>query len=184
MSNGNVLYSEIFEEFNKANGREARIAVLRKYGNTNVWFREFLNYAFNPKINFEVSQIPNYKPSVDPAGLNYTYLNHELRRLYIFIVGHPKRIAKLDPRKEARILNALLGALHKDEAALLVKLFSKKLDIKYLSPRLVKEAFPHLPFTVEDKPVPTPIVPVVEAALPKKEKKVLKTQGNSIVVKG
>jgi hypothetical protein len=181
MSNGNVLYSEIFAEFDKANGREARIAVLRKYGNTNVWFREFLNYAFNPKIMFDVSQVPNYKPAVEPAGLNYTYLNHELRRLYIFIVGHPKRIAKLDARKEERILNALLGALHKDEAALLVKLFSKKLDIKYLSPRLVKEAFPNMPFTVEDKPVPTPIVTADEA--PKKDKKTLKTQGNVITMK-
>jgi hypothetical protein len=158
MSNGNVLYSEIFAEFGKAYTRDARIAVLRKYGNSNVWFREFLNYAFNPKIQFDIDKIPDYKPAVEPAGLNFTYLNGEMRRLYIFIVGHPKRTAKLDPRKEERILNALLGALHKDEADLLVRLFSKKLGIKYLSPRLVKEAFPQMPYTVEEPVATTPII--------------------------
>lgn len=143
----NRLFSEIFEEFSKARTRETRIDVLRKYGN-NRWFLEFLNYAFNPKITFDIEHIPDYKPAVEPAGLNYTYLNNEMRRLYIFILGHPKRTAKLDPRKEERILNALLGSLHKDEAALLVKLFNKDLEVRYLTSRLVKEAFPHMPWDV------------------------------------
>lgn len=145
MKFSNVLFSEIFDEFDHVHSREKRIEVLRKYGD-NPWFVEFLNYAFNPKIQFEIGSIPNYKPAVEPAGLNFTSLSNEMRRLYIFVVGHPKRAAKLDARKEERILNALLGSLHKDEAALLVRLFSKKLEIKYLSPRLVKEAFPQLPF--------------------------------------
>src|SRR5574340_527433 len=136
-----MLFSEIFEEFNKASNRESRIVVLQKYS-ANIWFKEFLNYAFNPRIRFDIGSIPTYKPSTAPAGLNYTNLSNELRRLYIFIVGHPKRTAKMDARKEARVLSALLGALHKDEAALLVNLFQKKLGVKYLTARLVKEAFP------------------------------------------
>lgn len=166
MKYANMLFSEIFAEFSHVDGRENRLAVLRKYGTTNKWFCEFLNYAFNPKIQFDITQVPQYKPSADPAGLNITYLNNEMRRLYIFIVGHPKRTAKLDARKEARILNALLGSLHKDEAALLVKLFQKKLEIKYLTSRLVKEAFPFMPYEVSQAPAETvseevPVVPVV-----------------------
>src|SRR5574337_175451 len=147
-----MLFSEIFGEFDKSKNREDRIAVLRKYG-VNIWFKEFLNYAFNPKIRFEIGEIPQYKPAVEPAGLNITTLNNELRRLYIFIVGHPKRVAKLDPKKESRILYTLLSSLHKDEAALLVNCFQKKLGVKYLTPRLVKEAFPTMPFEVEEEPV-------------------------------
>lgn len=145
MGNNNKLYSEIFDEFNHAHGRDGRLGVLRKYQG-NKWFTEFLNYAFNPKIQFDILKVPDYKPAVEPAGLNFTYLNNEMRRIYIFIQGHPKRTAKLDARKEERILNALLGSLHKDEAILLVKLFQKNLGIKYLTSRLVKEAFPFMPY--------------------------------------
>lgn len=148
MKYANMLFSEIFEEFSKKTTREGRIDILRQYGAQNIWFREFLNYAFNPRINFEITKIPDYKPAPEPAGLNYMNLSNEMRRLYIFIIGHPKRSAKLDPRKEERILSALLGSLHKDEAALLVGLFQKKLGVKYLTAKLVKEAFPTMPFEV------------------------------------
>lgn len=156
----NILFSEIFAEFDKKYNREGRLEILRKYGNDNVWFREFLNYAFNPKIRFDVTAIPEYKPSPDPAGLTISTLNNELRRLYIFIVGHPKRVGKLDPKKESRILYAMLISLHKDEAALLVNLLNKKLGVRYLTAKLVKEAFPDMPFEVEvaeedPKPVQT-----------------------------
>lgn len=145
----NMLFSEIFAEFDKKYNREGRLEVLRKYGNDNIWFREFLNYAFNPKIRFEFAAIPEYTPSVDPAGLQITTLNNELRRLYIFIVGHPKRVTKLDSKKESRILYTLLTSLHKDEAALLVGLLNKKIGVRYLTAKLVKEAFPGMPFEVE-----------------------------------
>ena len=167
MKFANMLFSEIIEEFNHANGREARIAVLQKYG-SNPWFKEFLNYAFNPRIHFDISEIPTYKPAVEPAGLNFTNLSNEMRRLYIFIVGHPKRTVKLDAKHEGRILNVLLSSLHKDEAELLVKLFAKSLGVKYLTARLVKEAFPTMPFEVA-APVeaPGPVVKTIRGTVAK-----------------
>ena len=65
------LYSEIFEEFDKAKNKQERLAVLRKYDHPR--FREFLNCAFNPHIKFDV-EIPPYRPAIEPAGLNSTYL--------------------------------------------------------------------------------------------------------------
>jgi len=153
----NMLFSEIFAEFDKKYNREGRLEVLRKYGNDNIWFREFLNYAYNPKIRFDITTIPEYKPSSDPAGLSISTLNNELRRLYIFILGHPKRTAKLPPLKESRILYALLTSLHKDEAALLVGLLNKKLGVRYLTAKLVKEAFPNMPFEVEAEEAQKPV---------------------------
>jgi hypothetical protein len=156
MNYSNVLFSEIVTEFSKCRDRAKRLEVLRKYG-ANRWFLEFLNYAFNPRIQFDIGVIPNYKPAVEPAGLNYASLTNEVRRLYIFIIGHPKRTTKLDAKHESRLLHALLSSLHRDEAALLVKLFQKDLDVPYLSARLVKEAFPQLPFQVNDPIVEPPI---------------------------
>jgi len=156
MNNNSALFNEVFEEFDKAKTRDQRIAVLQKHGR-NVWFKEFLNYVFNPKIKFDIMEIPSYRPSPQPAGLCFSTLSNEIRRLYIFIEGHPKRAAKLDAKKEQRILVALLESIHKGEAELLVKCFNKDLDVRYLTARLVKEAFPEIPFVVEDPKVELPI---------------------------
>lgn len=178
MNYASVLFHEIFDEFNKARNRDQRIAVLRKYGR-NIWFIEFLNYSFNPRICFDISQIPNYKPAVEPAGVCYSNLSNEMRRLYIFISGHPKRSGKLPAVKEARILNALLGAVHKEEAALLVKCFKKDLEIRYLTPSLVKEAFPELPFVL---PQATEEVAIKEVVAETVKAKKIKTTGATIKV--
>lgn len=133
------LYSEIFDEFNEATAKAERLAVLRKYDHPR--FREFLNYAFNPNVKFDVV-IPNYRPAVEPAGLNYAYLSTEVTKLYRFIVGHPKRPANISPEKQKSLLVVVLESLHKDEAALLVKCMKKDLGVKYLTLNLILEAFP------------------------------------------
>jgi hypothetical protein len=69
------LYSEIFQEFENAPTRKERIEVLRKHDSPR--FKEFLEYAFNEKYKFDVN-IPVYKVSKLPAGLNDCYL-HQLQ---------------------------------------------------------------------------------------------------------
>lgn len=137
--NSERLYSEIFEEFEKATTKEQRIAVLRKYDHPR--FRQFLVCAFDDSIKFDV-QIPKYRPAVEPAGLNYTYLTSEVMKLYRFVVGHPSRPAGLSPQKQQQLLLVVLESLHKDEAALLVKVLQKNIDIKNLTVDLIKEAYP------------------------------------------
>lgn len=133
------LYSEIFEDFDKVTTKQERIAILRKHDQKA--FRDFLVMAFNPAIEFDVA-IPNYRPAPEPAGLNYTYLNLEVPKLYRFIKNHPMRPAGLTAEKQKQLLVVILEALHKDEADLLVKLFKKDLGVKYLTLNLIREAFP------------------------------------------
>ena len=45
-------------------------------------------------------------------------------------------------KKQKELLLVLLESLHKDEAEILVKLLQKKLNIKFLTPSIVKEAYP------------------------------------------
>lgn len=135
-----LMYHEIFALFEKTEKRADKINVLRKYGGDKN-FQEFLIAVFNPNVIFDV-EIPEYKPSTEPAGLNILYLHNEVPRLYRFIVGHPRRQPGLTASKQRSLLIPLLEALHKDEADLLIRCFKKELNISFLTPKLVKEAFP------------------------------------------
>lgn len=138
------LYHEIIEEFEKANTKQEKINVLQKHG--DIWFQEFLNFAFNPSIKWDITEIPNYKPAVEPAGLNYSNLNLEVRKLYLFIPGHPKYRGPLPKQKQAAILMNMLQSVNVNEAKLLEAVITKKLKVKSLTAKLVKEAFPNMPF--------------------------------------
>lgn len=135
------LYSEVFEEFEAAPNRNEKINVLRKYDHPR--FREFLRLAFDGSIEFD-AEVPNYRPAVEPAGLNFTYLDQEIIKLYRFIKNHPRRDSYISPEKQKSLLVVVLESLHKDEAALLVNLINKDLKVKGLTAKLVKEAFPEI----------------------------------------
>ncbi len=138
-----LLYFEIIELFQKAETRKDKIAVLQKYGSSS--FQDFLYCVFNPDIKFDV-EIPQYRPAIEPAGLNFTYIHNEMSKIYRFIVGHPKRSSDLTGKKQKQLLTVILESLHKDEADLFVKMLKKDLDVKYLSQQIVREAFPNLNF--------------------------------------
>jgi hypothetical protein len=135
------LFSEIFEEFDLAETRSQKIAVLKKYDHPR--FRDFLAISMNPSFEFDV-EVPNYRPAPEPAGLNYAYLDTEVPRLYRFIKNHPKRTSNITPEKQKSLLTVVLESLHKDEADLLVRCIKRDLNIKFLTPKLVKEAFPDI----------------------------------------
>lgn len=152
---GFELYHEMFDRFRKASTKEDKIQILRTFALSRGGSRlpEFLNLAFNPQVVFDVSTIPVYKPSVLPEGLNDAYLHQELGKLYLFIQDHPRRVKKLPEKKEQMILRQILSYLHASEAAVLVALFQKKISthVSGLTASLSKEAFPQLPFVIEEK---------------------------------
>ena len=132
------LYSEILEEFQKATSKAERLAVLRKYNDAR--FREFLSYGLGDSVKFDV-EVPSYRPSVEPAGLNFTYLHNEVPKLYRFIAGHPKRPQGLTQAKQKQLLLVILEALHEDEAKLLVDVIKKEFKVKNLTQNLFSEAY-------------------------------------------
>lgn len=133
------LYSEIFQEFENAPTRKERIEVLRKHDSPR--FKEFLEYAFNEKYKFDVN-IPVYKVSKLPAGLNDCYLHQEVPKMYRFIENHPKRAPGLGGHKQSMLLLPILEGLHKDEAQIFVNAIKGKLEVKFLTPSILKEAYP------------------------------------------
>ena len=136
------LYSEVFEEFNKVTTKTDRVGILQKYDSKA--FRTFLVAAFNPAVQFDVALPVTYRPAVEPAGLNFTYLDMEMSKLYRFIKDHPQRDPNLSEAKKTELLRVILESLHKDEARLMVSLIQKKVEVKYLTVNLIKEAFPDI----------------------------------------
>jgi len=134
------LFPEIFDEFEKAVTKADKMAVLRRYWHPKL--KEFLEYAFNPDVHFDVIPPQQWKPAVEPAGLNVTYLDTEISKLYRFIKNHPRRPAELanDEVKKTKLLKIVLESLHPSESELLLKLLNKNLGIKGLTTRLIQDA--------------------------------------------
>lgn len=142
--NSNRLYSEIFEEFEKASGQKNKVEVLRKYGTKA--FKNFLCCALHPSITFDVKDIPTYKPAVEPAGLNFVYLEQEMAQMYKYITHHPAKPHDITEKRQRELLIVTLESLHRDEAEILANMFKKSLKVRGLNAKIVKEAFPELPF--------------------------------------
>ena len=136
-----LLYSEILDEYKRLTTKEERIAYLRKQEHFGLL--EFLKAVFHPKITFDVI-VPEYRPAIEPAGLNFTYLDMEMRKIYRFIKNHPARPENLGADRQTSLLKIILESLHKDEAELLIKMIHKDLGVETLDTKIVKEAFPNL----------------------------------------
>jgi len=136
------LYSEIFEEFEKATTKQEKINILRREGDER--FRFFLQLVFNPAIEFDIALPEKYRPAVEPAGLNYAYLDTEMPKMYRFIKNHPMRPPGFTTEKTTQQLLVMIESLHRDEAAIILEVLQKKFKVKQLTANLVREAFPDL----------------------------------------
>ena len=132
-----LLFSEIFEQIELAVSKEERIAILQK--NKSDSLIEFFRLLYDTNIEFDV-EIPKYKPAIEPAGLNFTYLHTEVKKLYRYVKGDP-RADVLTQKKKQDLLAVTLESLHKDEAELLVGLVNKDIGVRHLNEKLVKEAY-------------------------------------------
>ena len=137
-----ILYSEILEQFTHAKTKEEKLIVLRR--NDDPRFRFFLELAFNPNVEWDIQLPYKYRPAVEPAGLNYAYLDTEMPKMYRFIKNHPMRPPEFTAEKTTQMILVMLESLHRDEAAMILKVFQKDFKVKHLTPALVKEAFPNL----------------------------------------
>ena len=137
-----LLYSEILEQFTHATTKDEKLNVLRR--NDDPRFRFFLELALNPNVEWEINLPHMYRPAVEPAGLNYAYLDTEMPKMYRFIKNHPNRPEGYTAEKTTPQLQVILEALHKDEAAILAQLIQGKFELKDLTIALVQEAFPDI----------------------------------------
>lgn len=142
-----LLFHEIFAKYEKLTTKPERIEFLRLYGTP--MFKEFLRGSFDPNVKFNV-KIPEYRPAIEPEGLNYSTLHNELTRAYLFVLGHPKTPKNITEDRKEKVLKDMLESVNKEEALLLISMIKKNLKIKNLTAKIVNEAFPDINI-VKDK---------------------------------
>lgn len=133
---------EVFDEFEKAPNREAKIGVLRK--NKSYALECVLRGTFHPHIKYVFDKIPNYRDSLSPPGMGYTHIHRELDRVYLYEQNNPKVAPELTLQRKELLLAQTLEAMEKKEAEIFAGMLMKRLPVKGLTYKLVQEAFPGL----------------------------------------
>ena len=133
---------EVFDEFEKAPNRQAKIDVLRN--NRTYALECVLRGTFHPQIKYVFDKIPNYNNSLSPPGLGYTHIHQELDRVYLYEQNNPRVAPTLTLQRKEYLLTQTLEAMEGREAAIFAGMLTKRLPVKGLTYKLVEEAFPGL----------------------------------------
>lgn len=115
-----------------------------EYNNSKT-LRDVLFFTFHPDVRFyRTDAPPGYKPNItDPIGLAPTNLYEEMRKTYIFVLGHPQSNNIPYDRRDELLLQ-FLEALEAKEAQVYLNMMAKDLKVPGLTVEVVKEAFPSL----------------------------------------
>lgn len=133
---------EVFDEFELAKSRKDKMMVIGK--NLSKTLTQVLELAYHPQYQWLYHEMPvGYQVNQTPAGMGYTQLSVEIRKLYMFRKGDPTA-EQLTPHKRTQLLVEFLQNLEPREAEVVMGIFNKDLGVPGLDYRFVKEAFPHL----------------------------------------
>jgi hypothetical protein len=133
---------EVFDEFEQAPNREAKIDVLRR--NRTYALECVLRGTFHPNIKYVFDEIPAYKDSLTPPGMGYTNIHQELDRVYLYEQNNPRVAPSLPLERKKYLLVQSLEAMEQKESAIYAGMLMKRLPVKGLTYKLVAEAFPDL----------------------------------------
>ena len=133
---------EVFDEFEQAPNREAKIDVLRK--NRTYALECILRGTFHPDIKYVFDEIPPYMDSLTPPGMGYTNIHQELDRVYLYEQNNPRVAPNLTLERKKYLLVQSLEAMEQKESAIYAGMLIKRLPVKGLTYKLVAEAFPDL----------------------------------------
>lgn len=133
---------EVFDEFEQAPNRQAKIDVLRS--NRTYALECILRGTFHPDIKYVFDEIPSYMDSLTPPGMGYTSIHQELDRVYLYELNNPRTSPNLSLERKKYLLVQALEAMEKKESEIFAGMLMKRLPVKGLTYKLVKEAFPDL----------------------------------------
>lgn len=134
---------EIFDEVAAAQTDEDRIRILRANGRQTV--KNVLQGAFHPAIKFVIKQRVPYNPAKEtPAGMGYTSIDVEQKRIYIFVEGSTKVDPGLKLPRKINILIQILESMEPREAEIFMNMILKDLKVPGLTYDVVKRAFPDI----------------------------------------
>ena len=131
---------EIVDKFNEAKSKKARIETLKEY--ENVWaLKDLLRASFDDALQFNLPEgAPPYEPN-RPESTPSTFLKKH-KELGLFVKGGSGD--RLPSVRREQKFSQLLESIHPKDAELVIKMKDKDLGVKFLTKKLVQEAFPNL----------------------------------------
>lgn len=131
---------EILNEFSEAKNKSGRLEVLKKYSNVPS-LKDVLRGTFDESLEFTLPEgTPPYTPNL-PESTPSTLLR-EHKKFGYFVKGGPGR--DLPKYKVEKMFINMLESVHPEDAEIILSMVAKKSPVKYLTKKLVQEAFPNL----------------------------------------
>lgn len=131
---------EVFEEYKNATSRESRLDVLKKYSE-HYAFRDILRGTFDDSLEFNLPEgRPPFTPN-KPESAPTTLLKKH-RDFGMFVLGG--RGDSLPAFKREQKFIELLEGIHPEDAEYVLKMVAKKPPVRYITKKIVQEAFPNL----------------------------------------
>lgn len=131
---------EVFEEYKKADSRESRLDVLKKYED-NWAFKDILRGSFDESLEFN---LPAGRPPFTPnkAESVPSTLLKQHKKFGNFIKGGNGDQTPAFKRENQFV--QLLESVHPEDAEYVLKMVAKKPPCRYITKKLIQEAFPNL----------------------------------------
>ena len=142
MNSPGLMIGEIVDKFEKAKTRQTKKEVLEKHKDITA-LRYLLCGIFDPKVQWTITEEPDYTPQNVPEGEAPNTLYQEIPKCSIFVKGHLAS-AKLKPERAKQLLIQIMESLHPAEAELYMQMLKKKSKVKGLTSKLVLEVFPNM----------------------------------------
>lgn len=131
---------EVFEEYKKAGSREDRLEVLKKYSN-HYAFRDILRGTFDDSLEFNLPEgRPPFTPNKPESAPTTLLKKHREFGLYVS-GGQGDSLPAY--KRESKFIQLLEG-IHPEDAEYVLKMVAKKPPVRYITKKIVQEAFPNL----------------------------------------
>lgn len=138
-----MIEKAIYNVLEEVRNSTDKVKTLRD--NNSQILQNILYLAYHPSVNFYFQEFPKeYQPDHEiPEGMAYSRLETEFKRIYLFIVHHPKSPPMHMAQREHLFVQFLEGLEHK-EAEVILNMMRKDLQIPGLTIEKLLEAFPNL----------------------------------------
>ena len=133
---------EILAQVDMAKSRQAKKEILVNNKKIPV-LQHLLRGMFDPKVEWVITDQPDFMPNEVPDGINENTLFNEIPKCSIFVKGHPAGQG-VKPERLKIILTQILESLHPREAMLYMQMLKKRSKIKGLTSKLVLEVWPNM----------------------------------------
>jgi len=131
---------EMIEEFGESKNKSSRLEILNKYSDVQA-FKDVLRGTFDDSLEFLLPEgKPPFTPNEERSIPSTLLRNHKM--FGYFVKGGPGTDLP-SFRREKKFIE-LLESIHPKDADLVISMVAKKSPIKFLTKKLVQEAFPDL----------------------------------------